>query len=103
MSLGLKGLTWCRPGKWFEPRGISYLFGVIARVKVVSTLKMTTAQVVETSVTYNSLPSPERSRQTNKWCRTLQNASCCSDYLNFIEQTYAFHQMKARHSWCVQL
>ena len=43
-------------GKWFEPRGISYWFAVIVRVKTLHlTLKMTTAQVVETSVTNNSL------------------------------------------------
>ena len=45
MSLGLKGLKNDSPhdpsiyiqyhGKWFEPRGISYLFGVSVRVRVV--------------------------------------------------------------------
>ena len=45
-------------GKWFEPRGISYWFVVIVRVKVRTlhlTPKMTTAQVVEMSVTNNNL------------------------------------------------
>ena len=74
--------------KWFEPRGISYWFVVIFRTKTKTktktktnqnqdqrhkyhhltmtlhlTLKMTTAQVVKTSVTNNSLskgyPQPE--------------------------------------------
>ena len=41
-------------GKWLEPRGTRYLFGMIIRVRVV-VRKMTTAQVVKASVTTNSL------------------------------------------------
>ena len=70
--------NYCHRGKWFEPRGIIYLFGVIVRVKVVFrktlhlTLKMTTVQVVETSVTNNSLskdyPHPDdHAKQINKY------------------------------------
>ena len=68
---------------------------------VTLTLKMTTAQLVETSVTNNSLsqrlPSPARSRQTYN-CYLLLFVLCCLEIHTNSSKTV---NILSEHCWCL--
>ena len=99
-------------GKWFEPRSISCLSCVIVRVVwpfdcllwavVILTLKMTTAQAVETSVTTSNSLSEDNSHPndlTQDWGPIHTNAFskvCVFISLNWTQWKYCVHTIVVR-------